>query len=63
MIATTAVVNEKNHYKWSTIWIVVGISIGAQSYAYAGSIIGTTLGKSVVAPVSTIFSFEKNPDY
>lgn len=35
----------KNHYKAHTVWVVFGVSWGAVSYAYAGSVIGTTLGE------------------
>jgi len=35
----------KRHYNASLVWTVVGMSLGAMSYAYAGAIIGTTLGE------------------
>lgn len=35
----------KRHYKANTVLIVAGISWGAISFAYAGSVIGTTLGE------------------
>ena len=38
--------DNENHYKAPIVWAVIGMSWGALSYAYAGSIIGTTLGKT-----------------
>ncbi|KAI9743673.1 MAG: hypothetical protein M1818_002989 [Claussenomyces sp. TS43310] len=43
MAGSEGITDEKRHYKASIVWTVAGISWGAISYAYAGSIIGTTL--------------------
>lgn len=39
------ITDNKRHFKASTVFIVSGISFGAVSFAYAGSVIGTTLGQ------------------
>jgi hypothetical protein len=38
-------VTPTRHYNQTVVWTIVGMSWGFFSYAYAGSIIGTTLGK------------------
>lgn len=45
MADTTIITDNKRHFKANTVFIISGISFGAVSYAYAGSIIGTTLGQ------------------
>lgn len=35
----------RRHYKWSTVFHVIGISWGAAAQGYGASIIGTTLGQ------------------
>ncbi|KAF2494373.1 MFS transporter [Lophium mytilinum] len=37
--------NTKTHHQAALVWAIVGISWGAITYSYAGSIIGTTLGQ------------------
>ena len=43
----TVMDDERSHYKAKMVLAVIGISLGAVSYAYAGSIVGTTLGQSL----------------
>jgi MFS family permease len=43
-MAKLARVKTTRHYNQSVVWTIVGMSWGFFSYAYAGSIIGTTLG-------------------
>ena len=38
-------IDNKSHYNASIVWAIIGMSWGAISYSYAGSIIGTTLGE------------------
>jgi MFS family permease len=39
--------DKRCHYSTKMVLAVSGISMGAVSYAYAGSIVGTTLGRSL----------------
>jgi len=46
--------DKKNHFQKTIVWTVIGISWGAASYSYAGSIIGTTLG--MISSINLVYA-------
>ena len=54
-ISSPVISDTRTHYDSKVVWTVLRISLGAISFGYTGSIIGTTLGRPISDPWISMF--------